>query len=373
MLKKANISWSAKQFVKMMQNGKVTFDNVVQRGYVWDDKRCSLLIHSILTGYPIPALFARKGDDGKYDMLDGKQRSYCIERFLDDQFALTDIPEVVDEDGNSHDYNGKKYSELDDDAKDIVSSYMLTVYYFEDMTDDQVAEMFFRLNNGKPLSAICMTRCKAKSLDKIIELGKHELFTKACTAKSLEKYTNEDIIIKSYAMLNVSDSDICLDTKVIRPLMETVELQKADIKKLNQVFNRIYAAYGLITDPKIARRMMTRTHLISIVPAVWESIEKKYTDQQFADWFSAYFSGTRNVTVDRKYNDYVGSGVNHHDAVLKRKEAVMKSFSDFFSDDKKEKETTGVDDILATHNSAGEDDWLDEADDSEIEFLKKGA
>jgi len=34
--------------------------------------------------------------------------------------------------------------------------------------------MFFRLNNGKPLTAIELTRVKAKSLDKIKELGKKE-------------------------------------------------------------------------------------------------------------------------------------------------------------------------------------------------------
>lgn len=336
MLKKANISWSAKQYVKMMRNGKVTFDNVVQRGYVWDDARCSLLIHSILVGYPIPALYARKGDNENYDMLDGKQRSYCIERFYDDRFALTEMPEFTDEDGNTYDLNGKKFSELTDDIQDIINSFMFTIYYYEDMTDDQVAEMFYRLNNGKPLSTICMTRCKAKSLDKIIALGKHKLFTTACTSKALEKYTNEDIIIKSYAMLSGDKDGLCLDTKVIRPLMETVDLTNKDVDMLTKVFDRILHTYNLIEDKKIAKRLITRTHLISVVPMVWRSINEKRSDQDFADWFTAYFSGTKSATVDRSYNDYCGSGVNHHDAVVKRYDAVVKSYDSFFAEGKKE-------------------------------------
>ena len=46
MLKKANISWSVKQVVKMIRNGNIKFDNAVQRGYEWDKKRASLLVHS---------------------------------------------------------------------------------------------------------------------------------------------------------------------------------------------------------------------------------------------------------------------------------------------------------------------------------------
>lgn len=338
MLKKANISWSAKQYVKMMKNGKVTFDNVVQRGYVWDDSRCSLLIHSILVGYPIPALYARKGENGNYDMLDGKQRSYCIEKFLTDQFILADIPEFTDEDGKTYDLNGKKFSELTDDIQDLINSFMLTIYYFEDMSDEQVAEMFYRLNNGKPLSAICMTRCKAKSLDKIIELGKHALFTKACTSKALEKYTNEDIIIKSYAMLNNEKEELCLDTKVIRPLMEEVELTTENISQLTKVFDRILNSYELIEDGKISKRLLTRTHLISVVPVVWKSIQDKRTDKEFVYWFESYFSGTKSATIDRHYNDYCGSGINHHDSVIKRYDAVLNSYEDFFNTDKDEKD-----------------------------------
>lgn len=50
MLKRANINWNARQLAKMAQNGSIRFDNAVQRGYVWDDKRKSLLIHSMLIG-----------------------------------------------------------------------------------------------------------------------------------------------------------------------------------------------------------------------------------------------------------------------------------------------------------------------------------
>ena len=102
MLKRANINWNARQLAKMAQNGTVSFDNAVQRGYVWDNKRKSLLIHSMLIGYPIPPFYAAKNEN-RYDMLDGKQRTNAISDFINGKFELTDVPEVEveNEDGST--------------------------------------------------------------------------------------------------------------------------------------------------------------------------------------------------------------------------------------------------------------------------------
>lgn len=136
MFTKANINWNTNQLVKMISNGRITFDNAVQRGLVWKNDQKSLLIHSMLTGYPIPALYARKGDDKTYDMLDGKQRCSTIVEFKNDEFELTELAPIVTEDGEEVDITGKTYSELSDDFKDIINNYSLTVYYFDNMTDD---------------------------------------------------------------------------------------------------------------------------------------------------------------------------------------------------------------------------------------------
>ena len=49
--------WSISQLIRYVDVGIATFDNPIQRGVVWDIYRKSLLIHSILCGYPIPALY----------------------------------------------------------------------------------------------------------------------------------------------------------------------------------------------------------------------------------------------------------------------------------------------------------------------------
>lgn len=332
MIKKANINWTARQLAKMVGNKKITFDNAVQRGYVWDTTRKSLLIHSMIVGYPIPAFFAAKNDDG-YDMLDGQQRSRTITDFLEGKFALTGVPEVEaeNEDGTTEiiDITGLKFDQLRQSIQDEITGYSLTVYYFDGITDDEISELFFRLNNGKPLSAIELTRVKSKSMETIKELGQHALFKSALTEKAMIRYTNEDIVIKSYAVLH--ELEPCLETKVIRPLMERVDFTEQDKQQLNEIYTRILSVYQLVEDKKkTGKRLLTRTHLISVVPMIWKSINDGLSEKQIAEWISKFFAGTKSASISAIYNENAGSGSARKEAVRKRLDEMEKSYKEFF-------------------------------------------
>lgn len=129
MLRPARIEWTARKLCKMVQQNGITFDNVVQRGYVWDNKKKSLLIHSMLAGYPIPPFYAAKNGD-KYDMLDGKQRINTIVDFIAGKFELEDVPEVEspNDDGTSDmvDINTLHFDELEESLRDELQGCVLT-------------------------------------------------------------------------------------------------------------------------------------------------------------------------------------------------------------------------------------------------------
>ena len=134
MVRKANINWTAKQLSKMIDKNSISFDNAVQRGYVWDKKRKSLLIDSIITGYPIPAFFAAKNETG-YDMLDGKQRSKTVHDFTSNEFALSGLDDYETEDGELIPLNDKHFNELPEDIQDTILSYSFTTCYRDWETD----------------------------------------------------------------------------------------------------------------------------------------------------------------------------------------------------------------------------------------------
>ena len=334
MLKKANIQWSAKQLTKSIEKGTVKFDNAVQRSLVWDNDRKSLLIHSMLENYPIPAFFAAKDENG-YSMLDGKQRSNAIADYINGKFELSNLPELtLEEEGEQQeiDINGFDFDGLPEEFQDRIKDYSLTVYYFDGITDEEINELFFRLNNGKPLSAIELTRVKAKSLDKIKELGKHEIFTSTLTEKAINKYTNEDIVIKSWSILYTECPNF--ETKNIRPLIENADITTEQIDNLKTVYDKILEVYTTLTattaskqDNKIAKRLITRTHLISLVPIISKQINNNIFDaQQFTNWVKHFFAGTKSATINDVYNEAARSASGKTENVKKRLDLITEDF-----------------------------------------------
>lgn len=138
-LEKASISWSAKQLKNMIASGKIDFNHIIQRSYVWERKRKSALIESMIIGYPIPPVFAKRSDDGTgkrggniYAIMDGKQRLSTVAQFLNDEFALSDLPPVsyMDEANGGEceaDISGMKFSELPEALQDHLNSVIFTV------------------------------------------------------------------------------------------------------------------------------------------------------------------------------------------------------------------------------------------------------
>jgi hypothetical protein len=123
-----------------------------QRGSVWSVSQKRLLIDSILTGYDLPKIYFRKLPDGQsflFDVIDGKQRLTAIWEFFDDVFRLSS--NFVSSDLGS--LQGKTWSELPPAAKDRLQFAKVSVSEIESASDDDVAELFLRLQKGEPLRA----------------------------------------------------------------------------------------------------------------------------------------------------------------------------------------------------------------------------
>ena len=194
--------------------------------------------------------------------------------------------------------------------------------------DEEITEMFFRLNNGKALSAVELTRVRAKSMSVIKEIGQHEIFGSALTEKALEKYTNEDIVIKTYVILH--EDEPSMETKYIRPLMESMEITNTDKEQIWKIYDRILAMHKLIADKKVAKRILVRTHLITMVPVIWKSIRDGKTDQQIAEWAAEFFNGKRSATISLAYNMSAGSGSAKKESVRKRLEEITDNYNKYF-------------------------------------------
>ncbi len=332
MLTKANISWSVKQIVKMINNGKISFENSVQRGYVWNKSRQSLLISSLILNYPVPPIYAKKGEDGIYDMLDGKQRLTTIKKFLNNEFALEGLPfitAVINGEEIEIDLNGYKYEDLPNDIRDDLDSVTLTIYYYDSITDDEVAEMFFRLNYGVPMSATNLTRVRALSKAIITELGNHSIFSQALTKKALEAYTNEDMVIKAAYLMSDHDN---LETKNIQTWISETELDSKLKNKIYCSLSRLETVARNLGDDnkKVIKKILTKTHFLSLLPFMDKSIEDKIKDDDLVAWVLKFYGVEDKTSVSYKYNEACGSGSAKKEAVTTRYSELEKSYNKFF-------------------------------------------
>lgn len=331
-MEKKNLNWTSKTLCANMKKGNINFDCSVQRGLVWDSARKSLLIHSMLYGYPIPAFYLVKNPEGGYDALDGKQRSNAIYEFINGDFVLDEVgfPTVYDDDGNdvTADIAGKTYAELPDWAKDRISDYPLSVVYYDDIDEFEVREMFRRLNNGKPLTAVELTRVKAKSIQKFQKIAAHESVQRVVSEKGKARFNDENIAMQIYAMLNMGDN-LDFSTKAFRPFIENAEVTDEQMDTIVTALDKVAVLEDALFDEgkenkenaRVVRKVKSRSHFVSIVYLA--TLCADMDDDAFVALVYDFFNTTA-TTTSNDYNATVGAGSAKAEAVRGRKAAVEK-------------------------------------------------
>ena len=355
---------TAKGIVQAFKSGKMESGNTVQRTDVWKAEQRDLFVHSILTGFPIPQIISIRsevvGKNDKMimvdDLIDGKQRTTTLRMFRNNEHRLGNIQPIVIDD-MAYDISGMTFEELPEVIRDKFDSRTFNFIRIDGADDDTIAEIFKRLNNGTPLSAIEKTRVASKELETIIEIGKHQFFHDTLTENALRKYTNEDIIIKTMMMLNIPKSEICLDNKVVRPYYESVHFEAENITELNNIFTfglRVAKHLNSATGDnakrmkRIGKKVTVRTHFISLVPFMYDAITNGYAAEDFADKFCAEFFET-NTDDYSIYRGNASSGSNHHAQVVKRWEVLEKVYNACKGEFRSQEE---VDKILAAEAEA---------------------
>ncbi len=133
---------SVSDLVRMVRDKDIIFSPEYQRNYIWDNKKASLLIESILLNIPIPIIYASEEEDSTWNIVDGLQRLNALRRFYDNNFKLTGL-EVF------HELNGLTYETLNEKARRILNNGMLRIILiFHDSHPEIKYDIFMRLNTG---------------------------------------------------------------------------------------------------------------------------------------------------------------------------------------------------------------------------------
>ena len=191
------------------RRGQINTNPDYQRPSVWTKNQKQMLIDSILRDYDIPKIYLHEVAKDKYDVIDGQQRIRTIWSFYDDEFPLAKDADDV----NGHVVANKKYSELDPDVTDIIDIYNLDLVILDNISDDEIREMFLRLQNGTSLKAQEKRNAiPGKMRDYVKSIAAHQFFDKVHFKDSRFTY---DLISAQMCLLalngnivNIKDKDL---------------------------------------------------------------------------------------------------------------------------------------------------------------------
>lgn len=170
--------WNFSTIVSFIESGAMKIPSF-QRNYVWDRKRASKLIESLLIGLPVPQVFLYEEDKNNFLVIDGQQRLLSLyffskgrfprpkirgelrehlqHGFLDDDVLQDDgyfepfrlsLPKVAT--GRQNRFNGLTYMGLKDDrtSLNLRTIRNMVVKQTSPEGNSAVFELFSRLNTG---------------------------------------------------------------------------------------------------------------------------------------------------------------------------------------------------------------------------------
>ena len=205
--KERTLQWIVNQHKK----GNISFSHKLQRPIgQWNARMKSLLIHSLLSGFPVNPIYI-VDEDGTLYTLDGSQRTSTCISYINNEFSLSkDTPKIViksKKDGETvsteYDIAGKKFSKLDEEVKSTLLACSLEFCTLSEYTDNEVKEMFKRQNTSKPLNGKLLRIVHESDAfsDAVYLLATHPFMLKITTPTQRKNGTDRDLIIQTLMLM----------------------------------------------------------------------------------------------------------------------------------------------------------------------------
>ena len=203
------------------------------------------------------------------------------------------------------------------------------------MDQDDVEELFRRLNNGRPLSAIELTRATASSKKMIREIAAHRIFQTALNEKSMAGYVNEDIAIKTWILFYGDTKSF--ETRIVRPTMRDSIITDAQTQEILQCYDRMLEEYELIKkketkkSARVCRKIFEKTHMLSLMPIIRKSIVDPAEKEKVSDWIEEFFKPMKEASIIERYNENAKAGSAKAEAIKAREDALEKSYYQYMT------------------------------------------
>lgn len=263
-----------------------------QRPPVWGKAQKQLLVDTILRDYDVPKLYWRKtgSKPDTYDVVDGQQRLRSIWQFFDGEFKLPKNADAID--GQS--IAGCSYEELPDEVRMKFDVYALDVVILEDTDEDEVREMFLRLQNGTSLKAQEKRNAyPGKMRDFVRKTSTHPFFSKVGFSNS--RFAHDHVAAQLVCLeiaggpVNVKDTDL---NKMYtdRKTFDSKSVEAKSVIRVLNVLNEVFTEetpelerFNVISCYCIVAELLKQYVIEDVKPHLYEwfiNFEEKRREQE---------------------------------------------------------------------------------------------
>lgn len=343
---RTTLNWTVKN-LKTMYDEKETlsFTHPIQRQSAqWDNEQQSLLIHSMLANFPVPAVYVHKTESievdvkGKhsynYSVLDGKQRMTTVFSFINGEYALSeDIPDVEIEDV-TYEIAGKYFEDLDEDVQQEILRFRFNIQAFEDVTDEMIEDIFFRLNNSTPLTKPQKARPLMGVENSIFinDILAGRFFTDKCTFSKMQLKKSDDMCTLLQGMMLLDNKYRDYDFSSISADEVMTYSQYIKNNYPDECKDRLKKIIGFLDNVFYMKDKNLKKINIPILFLIADkALAESITGTNFRRWYNSFFDEHKE-----EYNQYCSSGSIKKEKTLGRIEVMTRCFEEYFRELNKE-------------------------------------
>lgn len=329
--------------IKRIHHGEIDMNTDFQRhADLWDNRKMSRLIESILIRFPLPAFYFDASDENNWLIVDGLQRLSTIRKFVlekDKKLRLNGLEFLTE-------LNGKTFDKLHRQYQRRIEECPVTVYMIKPGTPEDVKYSVFRrintggltLNNQEIRNALAKPRDR-DLLDELANL----MHSKVMLGDLSKRMKDQELVLRFWAFYrfdyldpkNKKEIASFLD-KAMEEIKKGDDFYREDFKnKYTIAIKRCYELLGETAfekDPASSSRKRSKN---STLFEVWMVVLAKLTDNEFNSLIKKkimFLEKSKELLRDVEFFNVITYSTQRKNHVEKRYEKVNALISEVLND-----------------------------------------
>lgn len=370
-MQKSTVNMTVAKFVDDLNAGRIDFEYPIQRnGGQWNDEKASLLMHSFMDSYPVPPVYSllneimvMNDEEGEeepvsvFSILDGKQRLTRIRDFVTNQLQIhAETPPVtVLRDGKkvSIPIAGEYFDTIDDEVRKMFLNAELSMVQINSATEEEIENVFFRLNNGEALTKTQQGKSIMGSewAKRLTDVAKHPAMTINAQFTPLQKKKADDemTVVQTMMIMDSIENNTELKSISSNHAFEYIGKFKAESDRLVPMFNKVVEGLDYIHEAfeqNAEKFLLKKVHMTASILTALHAKEKGIAPIRFRDWTSSFelsYRAKKNTKyIPTLYSKYSKQGTVLGAKALGRVSEMIKHFDTYIGQSKEDEELGGV-------------------------------